>query len=44
MPPDDTSVMAPTPDGTLTLITCGGVFDSQTRQYNDRLVLRAVRA
>ena len=28
----------------LTLITCGGVFDSQTRQYNDRLVLRAVRA
>lgn len=28
----------------LTLITCGGTFDSQSRQYLDRLVLRAVRA
>lgn len=28
---------------TLTLITCGGTFDSRSRTYPDRLVVRAVR-
>ena len=27
----------------LTLITCGGIFDQATRQYQDRVVVRAVR-
>jgi LPXTG-site transpeptidase (sortase) family protein len=29
---------------TLTLITCGGNFNSRTREYDRRLVLRAIRA
>lgn len=40
--PDDTSVMAQTPDPTLTLITCGGEFDPVTREFSDRLVVTAL--
>lgn len=39
--PDDTSVMQPTPDPTLTLITCGGTFDPQKREFSDRLIVIA---
>jgi LPXTG-site transpeptidase (sortase) family protein len=39
--PSDTSVMAPTPDETLTLITCGGSFDPAKREFSKRLVVRA---
>ncbi len=39
--PSDTSVMAPTPDQTLTLITCGGTFDPIKREFSDRLVVTA---
>ncbi len=41
VPPSDTSVMAPTPDQTLTLITCGGSFDPVKREFSDRLVVTA---
>src|SRR6266567_1765860 len=41
VPPSDTSVMAPTPDETLTLITCGGTFDPVKREFSDRLVITA---
>ncbi len=41
VPPSDTSVMDPTPDETLTLITCGGTFDSATREFSDRLIVIA---
>jgi len=41
VPPSDTSVMAPTPEENLTLITCGGQFDPVTRQFSDRLVVTA---
>lgn len=41
VPPSDTSVMAPTPDETLTLITCGGTFDPIQREFSDRLVVTA---
>lgn len=41
VPPTDISVMAPTPDETLTLITCGGTFDPRTREFSDRLIVTA---
>ncbi len=41
VPPTDTSVMAPTPDQTLTLITCGGTFDPVKREFSDRLIVTA---
>jgi LPXTG-site transpeptidase (sortase) family protein len=41
VPPDDISVMAPTPDETLTLITCGGTFDPVKREFSDRLIVIA---
>jgi LPXTG-site transpeptidase (sortase) family protein len=39
--PSDTSVMDPTPDETLTLITCGGTFDPVKREFSDRLIVTA---
>ena len=41
VPPTDTSVMDPTPDETLTLITCGGTFDPIRREFSDRLIVVA---
>jgi len=41
VPPSDTSVLDPTPDETLTLITCGGTFDPATREFSDRLIVTA---
>jgi LPXTG-site transpeptidase (sortase) family protein len=41
VPPSDTSVMTPTDDETLTLITCGGTFDPHKREFSDRLVVTA---
>jgi LPXTG-site transpeptidase (sortase) family protein len=41
VPPSDTSVMDPTPDETLTLITCGGTFDPAKREFSDRLIVTA---
>jgi LPXTG-site transpeptidase (sortase) family protein len=41
VPPSDVSVMAPTPDETLTLITCGGTFDPVKREFSDRLIVTA---
>ena len=37
-------IVGPTPAETVTLITCTGTFDAQTHSYNERLVVRAVRA
>jgi LPXTG-site transpeptidase (sortase) family protein len=39
--PTDLSPMAATPDPTLTLITCGGTFDSVKREFSDRLIVVA---
>jgi len=39
--PADTSVMLPTPDETLTLITCGGEFNPRTREFSERLIVTA---
>jgi LPXTG-site transpeptidase (sortase) family protein len=39
--PSDTSAMEPTPDQTLTLITCGGTFDRVRREFSDRLIVTA---
>lgn len=39
--PSDISVMAPTLEETLTLITCGGAFDPVTREFSDRLIVIA---
>jgi LPXTG-site transpeptidase (sortase) family protein len=41
VPPTDVSVMEPTPDETLTLITCGGTFDPRKREFSDRLIVTA---
>lgn len=41
VPPTDTSVMEPTPDERLTLITCGGRFDPLKREFSDRLIVTA---
>jgi LPXTG-site transpeptidase (sortase) family protein len=43
VPPTDVSVMDPTPDPTLTLITCGGTFDPIKREFSDRLIVTATR-
>jgi LPXTG-site transpeptidase (sortase) family protein len=37
-------IIGSTPSETLTLITCGGTFDARTRQYDERLVVRAMRS
>jgi LPXTG-site transpeptidase (sortase) family protein len=39
--PADVSAMAPTPDQTLTLITCGGTFDRVRREFSQRLIVTA---
>jgi LPXTG-site transpeptidase (sortase) family protein len=36
-------IVGPTPKEMVTLITCGGVFNSATHQYDKRLVVRAER-
>jgi LPXTG-site transpeptidase (sortase) family protein len=36
-------IVGPTPKETVTLITCGGTFDSASHQYDKRLVVRAER-
>lgn len=36
-------IVGPTPAESVTLITCTGVFNAATRQYNERLVVRAER-
>jgi LPXTG-site transpeptidase (sortase) family protein len=41
VPPSDVSVMAPTADETLTLVTCGGTFDPIKREFSDRLIVTA---
>ena len=41
VPPTDLSPMGPTPDPTLTLITCGGTFDPIKREFSDRLIVTA---
>jgi LPXTG-site transpeptidase (sortase) family protein len=42
--PSDVSVMAPTEDQTLTLITCGGTFDRIRSQFSQRLIVTASRS
>jgi LPXTG-site transpeptidase (sortase) family protein len=37
--PDAVEVMAPTTSPVLTLITCGGEFDSRSRSFSDRLIV-----
>ena len=37
--PDNVSVMGPSNDPILTLITCGGEFDSRSRSFSDRLIV-----
>jgi LPXTG-site transpeptidase (sortase) family protein len=44
VPPTDMSPMAPTPDRTLTLITCGGTFDPIKREFSERLIVTAKAA
>jgi LPXTG-site transpeptidase (sortase) family protein len=41
VPPTDMSPMSPTPDRTLTLITCGGTFDPVKREFSERLIVIA---
>ncbi len=41
VPPTDMSAMSPTPDRTLTLITCGGTFDPVKREFSERLIVIA---
>jgi LPXTG-site transpeptidase (sortase) family protein len=36
-------IVGPTPNQTVTLITCGGTFNTATHQYDKRLVVRAER-
>jgi LPXTG-site transpeptidase (sortase) family protein len=36
-------ILGPTSKEVVTLITCGGTFDSGSRNYSDRLVVRAER-
>jgi sortase (surface protein transpeptidase) len=40
--PVDT-IVGPTPNESVTLITCSGTFNSATHQYDKRLVVRAER-
>ncbi len=42
--PDDVSVMQQTTEPTLTLITCGGTFDPQKREFSHRLIVVATPA
>jgi len=42
VPPSNTSVMQPTADPTLTLLTCAGSFDPVRREFSDRLVVTAI--
>lgn len=37
--PSDVSVMQPTDDARLTLITCGGTFNPRTRTFSERLIV-----
>ena len=37
--PDDVTVMEPTDDARLTLITCGGTFNPRTRTFSERLIV-----
>jgi len=37
--PDDVGVMGPSTSPILTLITCGGEFDSRSRSFSDRLIV-----
>lgn len=39
--PDDVSVMAPSDDARLTLVTCGGTFDPRTTTFSERLIVVA---
>jgi LPXTG-site transpeptidase (sortase) family protein len=39
--PNAVEVMAPTTSPILTLITCGGEFDTRTRSFSDRLIVTA---
>ncbi|MCC6179929.1 MAG: class F sortase [Chloroflexi bacterium] len=39
--PDQIEVMQPTKDAVLTLITCGGEFDTRTRTFSHRLIVTA---
>ncbi|MHB1005861.1 MAG: sortase [Chloroflexota bacterium] len=41
VPYDDLSVMQPTPDTRVTLITCTGTYDWATRQYTHRFIVTA---
>lgn len=41
VPPTEVSVLDPTADVTLTLITCGGEFDPVRREFSDRLIIVA---
>lgn len=36
-------IVGPTPTEVVTLITCGGAFNPQTREYDKRLIVRAER-
>jgi LPXTG-site transpeptidase (sortase) family protein len=36
-------IVGQTPEPTITLITCGGDFNSRTHEYDRRLVVRGVR-
>jgi LPXTG-site transpeptidase (sortase) family protein len=36
-------IVGPTPEETVTLITCGGSFNRSTREYDSRVIVRAVR-
>ncbi len=37
------SIVGPTQQDVVTLITCGGTFDSKTHQYDQRVIVRAAR-
>jgi hypothetical protein len=37
-------IVGPTATDSLTFITCAGTFDTTTRQYDKRLVVRAEKA
>jgi sortase (surface protein transpeptidase) len=37
-------IIGATPAETITMITCSGTFDPQSREYDERLVVRAVRS
>lgn len=37
-------IIGPTPNESLTLITCGGTFDYETGEYEERIIARATRS